>query len=716
MTNDVDLTHCEKTCDNNNCGSGRGYVFLNHNTGAVSAVVVGGSNQEGWWHHDDDDDLTANSTKLADNVPLVQKLNSIVRNQDAIMLQREVPEYVNLAIANAAKQQWNDDNNNDNNKHNNVVIVQDVGGEDREISDEMLQLCDFIIPNLSELKRLMPCSSSTSFNWNKDDNNIHEDEIVRAARHLQKSRGGTNVNVLVTLGSRGSILIPSIASCDNIVYQPVCSLPPNTQVVDETGAGDCYRAAFVAALVEQQQQGRCYSLPLLRECMEFASAAGALAVTKMGAVPSIPTRNDVEQLLAFQKNENAKNENTENSNINTKSTAVPPTQRGGGMLFPDDPNNTLDHPHEEEECPLLFGSRLNSMKDRPDLYNNKNDDNADITTVQAWVQRQGTIRGLNCVDFNYPQHFTQWTAQEAKLALEEANLVPGAVCLRYPHDQFQQGAMTHPDPSIRTQAIETTKAAAQIARQLGCEEVCVWSAYCGYDYPLQADYTTKWNQIVQAFQQCCDAYPDIRFSLEFKPTDENTRFFIVPNTAAAILLVEDVNRPNMGLTLDVGHMLMAGENPGQSIAMVSSRLPNKLFGIQLNDGYTRLAAEDGMMFGSVHPHMALEVLYRLQKCRYKGHLYFDTFPQRTDPVLEAEYNIRRVKMFWNAASRLDGLGQEEVLAKQDALGSLEIMDEALAAAARSVGSSRCSSKERCEEGKEAALHAAEVNHHVMEQQ
>ena len=55
-------------------------------------------------------------------------------------------------------------------------------------------------------------------------------------------------------------------------------------------------------------------------------------------------------------------------------------------------------------------------------------------------------------------------------------------------------------------------------------------------------------------------------------------------------------------------MLMAGENPGHSIAMVGG---DKLYGIQLNDGYTRLAAEDGLMFGSIHPSIALEALYQL---------------------------------------------------------------------------------------------------------
>ena len=168
----------------------------------------------------------------------------------------------------------------------------------------------------------------------------------------------------------------------------------------------------------------------------------------------------------------------------------------------------------------------------------------------------------------------------------------------------------------------------------------------------------------------------MKFSLEYKPTDENTRFFTVPSTGAALLMVQEVNRPNFGLTLDVGHMLMSGENPGQSIAMVGRA--GKLFGIQLNDGYTRLAAEDGLMFGSVHPRMALEIMYQLQKTNFTGHVYFDTFPQRSDPIKEAEYNIRQVKAFWKAAQTMlrdDTLSS--IMQQHDGVGALELMDRIL---------------------------------------
>jgi xylose isomerase len=202
------------------------------------------------------------------------------------------------------------------------------------------------------------------------------------------------------------------------------------------------------------------------------------------------------------------------------------------------------------------------------------------------------------------------------------------------------------------------------------------------DYPFQTDYDEKWDELVDAFQEVCDEFPSIKFSLEYKPTDENTRFFTVPTTGAALLFVDEVDRPNMGLTLDVGHMLMAGENPGQSIAMVGRK--QKLFGIQLNDGFTRLAAEDGLMFGSVHPSMALEIMYQLKRTNFCGHLYFDTFPQRSDPVREAEYNIRQVKRFFYAARDLDESVLRRINEDHDAIGALELVSSALIAGSHGV--------------------------------
>lgn len=64
--------------------------------------------------------------------------------------------------------------------------------------------------------------------------------------------------------------------------------PPAIKVVDTTGAGDTFTAALTVALIEGQTA---------EEALAFAVTAGALACTKAGAQPSLPSRAEVDALL-----------------------------------------------------------------------------------------------------------------------------------------------------------------------------------------------------------------------------------------------------------------------------------------------------------------------------------------------------------------------------------------------------------------------------------
>jgi ribokinase len=87
--------------------------------------------------------------------------------------------------------------------------------------------------------------------------------------------------VIVTLAAEGSLIVND----DGAVRIPSFHVP----VVDTTAAGD----AFVGALAVALLRGLT-----LREAVRYANACGALAVTRAGAQPSLPTRVEVERLLA----------------------------------------------------------------------------------------------------------------------------------------------------------------------------------------------------------------------------------------------------------------------------------------------------------------------------------------------------------------------------------------------------------------------------------
>lgn len=86
---------------------------------------------------------------------------------------------------------------------------------------------------------------------------------------------------VMTQGKDGVIL----AEAEGLLRLP--SVRPR-RVVDTTGAGDAFTAAFAVAVVEKMS---------LREAVRFAAAAGAFAVENAEVIPSLPRRNELEAYI-----------------------------------------------------------------------------------------------------------------------------------------------------------------------------------------------------------------------------------------------------------------------------------------------------------------------------------------------------------------------------------------------------------------------------------
>jgi ribokinase len=133
------------------------------------------------------------------------------------------------------------------------------------LPDELLRLTSIIAPNEVEAAQITGIPT--------DD----QEGAVRAARALLE-RGPEDV--VMTLGSRGALWVN---------HTHVQMFPPFQVVqVDATAAGDAFCGALAAALAQSEP---------MPTALRWATAAGALAVTKMGATPSLPTRAEVEELL-----------------------------------------------------------------------------------------------------------------------------------------------------------------------------------------------------------------------------------------------------------------------------------------------------------------------------------------------------------------------------------------------------------------------------------
>lgn len=130
------------------------------------------------------------------------------------------------------------------------------------LPDQLLALADVVVPNESEARALSGRPTPAG-----------------AAAWLLKH--GCR-SVIVTLGEQGALLARQ--------HEPIVEVAAfKVEAVDTTAAGDAFCGTLVASLSAGED---------LLAAAQRASAAGALATTVMGALPSLPTTAEVDRLLA----------------------------------------------------------------------------------------------------------------------------------------------------------------------------------------------------------------------------------------------------------------------------------------------------------------------------------------------------------------------------------------------------------------------------------
>lgn len=134
------------------------------------------------------------------------------------------------------------------------------------LDDALLRSCDYLVPNENEASQLAGLA-------------VHDPDSAAAAAQALRARGARNV--LVTLGENG-VWVEAETWRGHVPAFRVTA-------VDTVAAGDTFIGALVTRLVEGAP---------VREAARFGCAAAAIAVTRPGAQPSIPSREEVESFLS----------------------------------------------------------------------------------------------------------------------------------------------------------------------------------------------------------------------------------------------------------------------------------------------------------------------------------------------------------------------------------------------------------------------------------
>jgi len=139
------------------------------------------------------------------------------------------------------------------------------------MSDRLLSCATYLSPNEHEAAILAGHSINV-------DNGINFEDVDIVSKAFQ-ARGVENL--IITMGENGSI----VAGKNGISHTDCVEMP---HVADPTAAGDSFVAAFCTGLTAGLSQA---------QALTFASHTAAITVSRMGAMPSLPTVGEVQELL-----------------------------------------------------------------------------------------------------------------------------------------------------------------------------------------------------------------------------------------------------------------------------------------------------------------------------------------------------------------------------------------------------------------------------------
>ena len=197
----------------------------------------------------------ANRTLTVDEVAWIQ---DEIGTYDMVLLQLEVPLEVNRTVARWAKEAG--------------VPVMLNPAPATHLDDELLRYVTYLTPNEQE------ASMETGLPLASDENGPCRADLQKIAAALWDK--GVE-HVIITLGGSGSAVVQG----SSIRYIPCVHMD---HVADPTAAGDSFVGALSVGLTAGLSQ---------EEALAFASHTAAITVSRMGAMPSLPTLAEVLELV-----------------------------------------------------------------------------------------------------------------------------------------------------------------------------------------------------------------------------------------------------------------------------------------------------------------------------------------------------------------------------------------------------------------------------------
>lgn len=290
-------------------------------------------------------------------------------------------------------------------------------------------------------------------------------------------------------------------------------------------------------------------------------------------------------------------------------------------------------------------------------------------SMDEQLELASRVEGLTGIAFDFPTQFEDPVLIKSKL--DALGLSVGMVEIdMYSEAKWKYGSITSVDPKVRKEAIQLIKRGIDAADAAKASDVQLWLGQDGYEYPFQTDYKAAWDLLSDTLVEVAAYRPDVNITVEYKAKEPRARCFIA-NAGVALALVNHVGLPNIGVTLDVGHALMAKENPAESAVLLHKF--NRLFHLHINDNYRDW--DHDMIPGSVNFWDTLEFFYWLRRIQYDGWFGVDIYPYRENGTAALSQTIRYIHRFYEVAGTLDEHKLHEYRSTNEPLKIVDMMME-----------------------------------------
>lgn len=278
--------------------------------------------------------------------------------------------------------------------------------------------------------------------------------------------------------------------------------------------------------------------------------------------------------------------------------------------------------------------------------------------------------GLTGIEAHYPNEVNEdnldlYKNLEKDTGVRLITIVPNL----FFEGQFEFGALSSPVRKARSAAIERTKIALQLNKEIGTDFAIVWPGIDGYESAFGIDLMAARDRFAEGLAEAMDAVPGVRVAEEPKPYEPRGHI-LYGTTPEGILMAQKVEsmlqaeenqkiladgHAMVTLNPEVGHVLMGFEDLAYAYGLVMEygKLAHTHWNSQPLGNY-----DQDLNVGILSPEQTEALLYTLKMYGYKGYFGIDINPERM-PVQQALKNC--IDALRAANDRINALDHEKII-------------------------------------------------------